>query len=1416
MKRILASVFLCFVLLGWMKAQSVEFYTFTADTLGAEYKALSGATVLQTSETVEGENFGNHFFNQTESLLHVENQEQEMSGVYIGFDFRFGGVVYDKFVASGKGFIVLGEKGQDKVKMVSLTQYQLAQMSYPRIGLSCVGDVWGAGKTKISYLLEGTMPNRVLTVEYSGMAYTDNATDDQLFNYQLKLYEEDSRIEFVFDGWTIPEAVSDAWAVGLRDKVQAHFRKLQDGNSWCKTEQAWSMQHYANGSTFKEGLKYTFTLPVECEKPTQIVENINLTSYTDYVYVDVKVSKEGSSEGFMVLASENPIEGTPDARDYREGEEILGAKVIAREDWDPWDVDWQDEEETVFRIKHEGLEGNKQYYYAVYLLNYKCTNTAFSDVVTESVTTKTIAPASIDVVSVSLNSLGFAVKSNNLGEDVLIAMTTGKAVNKNGVTIFVGDFATPSGDLKVGDTLRKVDGGFGGVVLYKGKASENVICEVDLKDNTIYHFGAFSISGDGNYSSTFAFADTVTEAKIPFVAEFGDMRDESSPYGWNGTVGFLVSTGKESVISDLDLNLEGSRREVILALPPMDIPDNSDAVLEMSYDLSPFGFDMVENDSIVFEISKDGGVSYDIIKTVTASSSVLYIRRLAIQGYSGVKQALIRIRYVSNSTEAHTLKFTKIQVQPLAFCDVPTSVYVNSIYGENANVGWTPSLSNEKAWNITYSMKEDDEYSSWTEPEYVTSNPYQLSGLFGKTLYGVRVQAVCGVGNVSEWSEVKDFQSGLKPSFVESFDNMKVLVQSYAPEDTTVNLPDGWGNRQQLSGVEEMPDTLKSSHFTYFYGNKISYDWKTNRFPKAGVSNGSLSFKMNNFESQVVKVPLFGLDGNGSPIFRMKMAYGNMTLGGKFESVENTSAEYSFHLLISTDGGATYVVDEALGTWKGDELANIGGEYWFEKDLSAYSGAISLMLLVQGVEEEEPVSNHILYIDSLSVLNQCAVARLLQARNVTQTSAELIWEKDLMVDEWIVKVNDGNKTEISKTSASELSLNDLEMATTYTVSVAHLCGEDTSAWSQVVFTTGGESCDPISNLTVSEITRQSARLTWEGSAENYRVRIRPVNDKSASWTYFEVKGAKTYVVNNLLKLTEYEGGVQSICGMAVSDTSEYVAFEPFTTLDLTCFAPTKVVAKTIDYQSASVTWEGESEKYQVEYSPRLSDDVIGMVEVNEKKTLITGLEPESKYKVRVRSICGAADTSEWSEYVIFTTGVMPPCPAPKNLRVESITTNSATLLWDMEEDVNFFILRYRATSVTTWDSVKDLEEKSYVLTGLQPSTAYVWSVMTQCTDGRYSGWGTQNRFETKEDVANENPGESGLFITTSLNQIHLMNPSAIQIDRVKIYGTEGRLLEDYTVGSNENVILTTSQRTKVVIIIVESQGSYLRFKTLLP
>ena len=360
----------------------------------------------------------------------------------------------------------------------------------------------------------------------------------------------------------------------------------------------------------------------------------------------------------------------------------------------------------------------------------------------------------------------------------------------------------------------------------------------------------------------------------------------------------------------------------------------------------------------------------------------------------------------------------------------------------------------------------------------------------------------------------------------------------------------------------------------------------------------------------------------------------------------------------------------------------------------------------------------------------------------------------------------------------------------------------------------GHHPDPVTGLAVSGITQTSATLAWQGSALSYRVRIRPAGQENYSvYTTTE----SSYVFSNLLAGTEYEGGVQAVCGQAVTDTSAYVAFEPFQTTGITCFPPTALAASEVTWNSATLTWEGEAEDYQVEWREENTTVSLGRLSVEGTKTgTITGLEALTPYQARVRGICSAGDTSAWCDWVGFATTAITECPVPTNLRVESLAETSASLLWDADEQNEGFILRYRPTVSTSWDSVKNLAETQYELTGLEPQTAYVWSVMAACTEGRYSGWATQNNFTT-EGSANETITGNSLSVTASKGQIHVMNPSAIYIKRIRVYDLTGSLREDYVVRDKGNVILTTELSTQVAIVeILLDANQAVRFKVLIP
>ena len=389
-------------------------------------------------------------------------------------------------------------------------------------------------------------------------------------------------------------------------------------------------------------------------------------------------------------------------------------------------------------------------------------------------------------------------------------------------------------------------------------------------------------------------------------------------------------------------------------------------------------------------------------------------------------------------------------------------------------------------------------------------------------------------------------------------------------------------------------------------------------------------------------------------------------------------------------------------------------------------------------------------------------------------------------------------------------------ATDYIAHVGHLCGTDTSDWASVPFTTGGVECNPVANLAVSGITQTSAALSWEGSALSYRVRIRPVGQENYSvYTTTET----TYTFSNLLAETEYEGGVQAVCGQAVTDTSSYVDFEPFSTAAVTCFPPTGLTASDVTWHSVVLTWEGEADDYQMEWRVENTTVSLGRQMVAGAKTgTIAGLEAKTPYQARVRSVCSAGDTSAWCDWLNFATTEVTECPVPTNLRVESLTETSATLLWDADEQNEGFILRYRQAVATVWDSVKNLTETQYELTGLEPQTAYTWSVMASCSEGRYSGWGSQGTTNfTTEGVGNESDEESGLFLTASRHQIHVMNPSALPIERIRVYNLSGAMAEDYVIRSNENVILTTALSTQVVVVeVLTPDNKAYRFKVMLP
>ena len=104
------------------------------------------------------------------------------------------------------------------------------------------------------------------------------------------------------------------------------------------------------------------------------------------------------------------------------------------------------------------------------------------------------------------------------------------------------------------------------------------------------------------------------------------------------------------------------------------------------------------------------------------------------------------ITYNGTTVYGDEMTFTTLE-QGTEPCDVPTGLTATDIQGESFTITWDNN-TNVSSWNIQY-RPTGGQLSTATS----NTNSYTITGLAQNTTYQVQVQANCGDGNLSGWSE---------------------------------------------------------------------------------------------------------------------------------------------------------------------------------------------------------------------------------------------------------------------------------------------------------------------------------------------------------------------------------------------------------------------------------------------------------------------------------------------------------------------------------------------------------------------------------------------------------------------------------------------------------------------------------------
>ena len=143
----------------------------------------------------------------------------------------------------------------------------------------------------------------------------------------------------------------------------------------------------------------------------------------------------------------------------------------------------------------------------------------------------------------------------------------------------------------------------------------------------------------------------------------------------------------------------------------------------------------------------------------------------------------------------------------------------------------------------------------------------------------------------------------------------------------------------------------------------------------------------------------------------------------------------------------------------------------------------------------------------------------------------------------------------------------------------------------------------------------------------------------------------------------------------------------------------------------------------VKYRVRVKNLATGAVSLyvvnapNSTKTLM-GLEPNTLYKVQVRTQCSSTGTilSPWTSPVYFTTGASV-CTWPTNLSATPVSSTSEIISWTTVAGSAGYQLRYRVSGTITWTPIviNNGAASIQTITTLQPNTTYDYQMRTKCS-----------------------------------------------------------------------------------------------------
>src|SRR5690606_26736007 len=401
-------------------------------------------------------------------------------------------------------------------------------------------------------------------------------------------------------------------------------------------------------------------------------------------------------------------------------------------------------------------------------------------------------------------------------------------------------------------------------------------------------------------------------------------------------------------------------------------------------------------------------------------------------------------------------------------CPAPATLSVSNTTSTAATLNWVSTGTNFDVELVTSGTAPTG------TPTYTgVNNPFTTTtALSPSTAYQFYVRHNCGAADgVSTWTGPFSFNTLCAPQIA------PIVPESFTNYGTDAPTPLCWS---EAKGAVTANSELTGS----------TSKWNGGNFANTGSDKGARVNLYGNQTGDWLISPQIDL-GTTSGVYRVKYDMAVTNYSGT--TLQSTLGTHIVRLIISTDGGETWSVDNSLTTYTGaGDYSNTGQTEVI--NLTDYSGIVKFAFVAT---TSSTSSDLYFFIDNFVIdeIPTCFPPSNIEVDNITTDSAVVTWEApnegNLVSDGYVIEIRTSGQPGdlegfVSTIEATNLTapLADLSPGTAYTAYIKTLCTEDTdeSVWESVSFVTACELPDAPATISFTDITAAATKVNFVAPA----------------------------------------------------------------------------------------------------------------------------------------------------------------------------------------------------------------------------------------------------------------------------------------------------------------------------------------------